>query len=674
MTTPATPEATEALRLRAVLDQIGAGVMLEDAHRRLVMLNPALCSLFGITDPPASLVGRDGVALAERWKPLFREPEAFTARMNRVVANRTPVRGERCTMLDGRVLEREYVPLHMDGMDRGHLWTYRDVTALVQATERVHDLSRFQRQVLESLPVQLAVFDTELRYRFVTPSAVRSAEMREWLIGKTDFDYAQRRNLDPSMPTLRAARQREVIETRAPVEFEETLTDREGKARVYRRSISPVVNERNEVVYLLGYGMDVTEERAALAALADARQLAETTARARERFLSTMSQRIHAPLNGILGTAHMLRATSLTPQQREHVDATLFAGENLLTLVNDVLDFTRIEVGGLPLEELAFRPRELLSSVIAATRPLADRRGLGLRLSVAPRVPEGVIGDPARLRQVVINLVANAIKFTPQGQVEVLVDAVPFADGRVGFLIRVVDTGVGIAEDRLDRIFTPFTQGEDEGEQGPSGTGLGLAIVRQLVERQGGAVSVESVLGSGSTFTVRLPMRVAPEEALAPALAASASEGPRLDGMRILLVEDSTLDQLVASYLLQQGGAEVVIRESGRAALELLRDDPAFNVVLMDVQMPGLDGLETTRLIRDQLGLSVQRLPVIALTALTLVERREEALAVGMNLLMSKPVRAAELRTAIKRVVGGRTPAYGTPLSVRAVQESPGET
>lgn len=180
------------------------------------------------------------------------------------------------------------------------------------------------------------------------------------------------------------------------------------------------------------------------------------------------------------------------------------------------------------------------------------------------------------------------------------------------------------------------------------------------------------MVGSGSTFTVRLPMRLAPAESLAPAIVADATEGPRLDGTRVLIVEDSTLDQLVASYLLQQAGAEVVTRENGRAALELLRDDPAFNVVLMDVQMPGLDGLETTRLIREQLGLSAQRLPVIALTALMPDERREEALAVGMNTLMSKPVRAVELRTAIKRALTGETPAYGTPLSSRAVPEEPG--
>jgi CheY-like chemotaxis protein len=235
-----------------------------------------------------------------------------------------------------------------------------------------------------------------------------------------------------------------------------------------------------------------------------------------------------------------------------------------------------------------------------------------------------------------------------------------------------VDTGIGIAQDQLERIFTPFTQAEDASERGQSGTGLGLAIVRQLVERQGGSVSVESMVGSGSTFTVRLPMRLAPAESLAPAIVADATEGPRLDGTRVLIVEDSTLDQLVASYLLQQAGAEVVTRENGRAALELLRDDPAFNVVLMDVQMPGLDGLETTRLIREQLGLSAQRLPVIALTALMPDERREEALAVGMNTLMSKPVRAVELRTAIKRALTGETPAYGTPLSSRAVPEEPG--
>jgi len=672
MTAPSQSPALDDQLLRAMLAHLGAGVLLEDEHRRLVLANPVFCSLFGITDAPASLVGRDCLAMAEEAKRLFREPEAFAARMQRVVMGRTPVRGERCTMLDGRVLEREYVPLYMDGVDRGHLWTYRDVTALVQATERVHDLSRFQQQVLESLPVQLAVFDTEFRYRFITASAVRDPEMREWLIGKTDFDYAARRNLDPELPQQRMARQRQVLETASKVEFEETMVGRDGKTRVFVRSISPVVNARDEVVYLLGYGTDVTEERAGQAAIIEARELAEATAKAREQFLATMSQRIHTPLNGILGTSHLLRATALTPQQREHVDATLFAAERLLSLMNDVLDFTRIEGGELPLEELAFRPRELLSSVITATRPLADRRGLGLRLSVMPRVPEGVIGDPTRLRQIVINIVANAIKFTPKGSVEVLVDAIPFADGRIGCVIRVVDTGIGIAQDQLERIFTPFTQAEDASERAQSGTGLGLAIVRQLVERQGGSVSVESALGSGSTFTVRLPMRLAPAESLAPAIVASAAEGPRLDGTRVLIVEDSTLDQLVASYLLQQAGAEVVTRENGRAALELLRDDSAFNVVLMDVQMPGLDGLETTRLIREQLGLSAQRLPVIALTALMPDERREEALAVGMNTLMSKPVRAVELRTAIKRALTGETPAYGTPLSTRAVPEEPG--
>ena len=382
-------------------------------------------------------------------------------------------------------------------------------------------------------------------------------------------------------------------------------------------------------------------------------QLRETThaaqqaARAKSQFLAVMSHEIRTPLTGVLGMADLLTHDPPPEKRRDYVARIRASGQHLVTLINDILDFSRIEAGRLELEAIDFTIAEVLEQVRSLLAPLAVERGLALNLDLEGASPETLKGDPTRIRQVLINLVGNALKFTERGRVTVTVSCRAMGDGREHFRFEVVDTGIGIPAAKRQALFDAFSQGDSSTTRRYGGSGLGLAISKYLVEAMGGEIGVDSVEGVGSRFWFALPLAVSqaapPRRPPPPRL---REQSPR----RLLLVEDVEVNQILVADMLRARGHGVVVAANGQEALELVAREP-FDLVLMDIQMPVMDGIEATIRIR-RLPPPAGNIPVIALSANVMAEDVARYKAAGMNDTLAKPIEWPKLFEALAQYGG----------------------
>jgi len=413
---------------------------------------------------------------------------------------------------------------------------------------------------------------------------------------------------------------------------------------------------------------DVSERKRALAAMRQAMEAAEAASRAKTRFVANISHELRTPMNGILGMTELALDTTLTDEQLEYLTMIKSSAESLLGLLNEVLDFSKIEAGKIELENVDFCLRDELALTLKSLGYRARAKGLELLQEVDERVPAYLTGDPGRLKQILVNLVGNAIKFTDRGTIAVRVrvqgrgpsDAARAAPGKCTVQFSVSDTGIGIPADKQALIFRPFEQADGELNRKHGGSGLGLAIVAWLAELMGGAVRLESEVGKGSTFHVTalfgVPARPEPEatarsQVAAPARAAAAYAAVAAGRtLNILLADDHEVNLKLLVALFTRKGHKITTAGSGKEALELMERQP-FDLVLMDVQMPGMDGLAVTQAIRARERAGSRRTPVIALTAHSLEGDRERFLAAGMDGFVSKPFKFPELFAEIGRVL-----------------------
>jgi len=419
----------------------------------------------------------------------------------------------------------------------------------------------------------------------------------------------------------------------------------DGELRDVQWTNRAFFDEQGQLLYLQSVGVDITEQKRAQAALSEAKHLAETANQAKSAFLANMSHEIRTPMNAILGLSEMALRENLPPKARLHLSRIKQAADALLGILNDILDFSKIESGYMTLSREPFYFDTLMENLSALFSEAARKKGLNLLWQIDPTLDAAYIGDEMRLRQVLVNLIGNALKFTAQGEVSMRVHLTAKSNQQAWLRFVIEDSGLGISESQRARLFQPFSQADSSITREYGGTGLGLVISQRLVKAMGGgAIEVESELGRGSRFSFSVPLQCCSDQECARLLQLSDVAKPaRLQG-RVLLVEDNEINQEVALEALQYLGLEVVIAANGEQAVELARKQ-TFDLVLMDIQMPVMDGYQATQRIRA----FNSQVPIIALTAAAMVEDKQKALAAGMNDHLGKPIDSERLYQVLSR-------------------------
>ena len=639
----ASREATERLlseRAEAMANA-GEGIAFIAPDGRFAQANPAYATTLATT--PGRLTGR-------RWESTVHiaDRPAATAAHERMLAEGSASADVRGVRTDGSVFHMEITLVAQrdaEGRLQGYHCFMRDVSSRRAALEHVDQMFRLT-------PDLLCVAG-------VGGEALRLNPAWERVLGHPLQDLLGRSLLDLVHPDDVEATRLEWVRIASgedSVGFENRYRCSDGSFR-WLRWYSAVDQDR-EVIYAVAH--DVTDSKRLTDQLSDSRDDALHASRMKSEFLATMSHEIRTPLNGVIGLTHLLGQTALDSAQRPHVEGIRTAGGALLAVINDILDFSKIEAGEFVLDEDDFRLETLVGDVATINEAAAAGKGLRLRTVFSSGLPAVLRGDPGRLRQVLINLVGNAVKFTTEG--EVTVTASPVGDGefadRPGLVLEVSDTGIGMDADALGRIFHAFGQADASTTRVYGGTGLGLAISRRLVEAMGGTLSVRSAPGEGSTFRVAVPVTngTGPEPAPAesdPRRALDPAPGNR---GRVLLVEDNDINQMVATGFLSALGFTVQTAADGVEALELAARH-SFQVILMDCQMPNMDGYTATRHLRQRPGTA--RTPIIAMTANAFKEDRDRCIAAGMDDYLAKPIRAHDLEATILRWTGTSAPIAG---------------
>ena len=376
------------------------------------------------------------------------------------------------------------------------------------------------------------------------------------------------------------------------------------------------------------------------------KDIAEKAALSKSQFLSTMSHEIRTPMNAVIGFTHLLLQMSPRQDQLEYLKMMKFSAENLLVLINDILDFNKIEAGKIEFEEADFNIKQLIGNIRMALLQKATEKHLQLKLLVNHELPDAVMGDPVRLGQILTNLISNAVKFTKNGKVTIVASLGEKAKDHTIIDFEVADTGIGIGADKLENIFESFTQASSDTTRKFGGTGLGLTITKRLLELMGSEIKVKSELGKGSVFFFSLKMKNSTRQFIQPVKEESHIETRSLKGVKILIAEDNQINVILAKQYMKLWDVECDVAENGEIAYTLVQTND-YDMVLMDLQMPEMDGYQTTVAIRQLPGEKFRNLPIIALTASAMLDIKDHAFVVGMNDYISKPFNPDELHRKI---------------------------
>jgi len=538
--------------------------------------------------------------------------------------------------------------LDEEGNIVGTTGVLNDVTERRVAEDRLRDQLQFTQQLIEAMPYPIYFQDVEGHYLGFNKAfeIFWGIEREEW-IGKTVYDLLPKElaELHHEKDVL-LLQQQDTQSYEAPVQ----AADRKIHDTIYQKAA--FTRADGSVAGLIGILSDVTEAKQSAAELKRAKEAAESANHAKSDFLANMSHEIRTPMNGIIGMTDLTLDTELNPQQREYLGMVKYSADSLLTIINDILDFSKIEAGKMSMESIPFSLHRTLNETIKPMAMRAGQKGLSLDFELVPQVSDSLIGDPGRLRQILINLIGNAIKFTDHGQIMVSVrpDFI-FEQGMVlHFSVR--DTGTGISRDKQESIFEAFSQADSSITRKYGGTGLGLSITSRLVEMMHGKIWLESEEGAGSTFHFTAHFGLGTESVLenqhekyaSPAL---PGEQPLARALTILLAEDNAINQRLAVTLLEKAGHVVKVAQNGCEALELLQQ-AHFDLVLMDMQMPEMDGIEATQRIRASEQQSGGHLPIIAMTANAMEGDRELCLQAGMDAYVPKPIQSRVLFATIE--------------------------
>jgi PAS domain S-box-containing protein len=479
------------------------------------------------------------------------------------------------------------------------------------------------------------------------------------------------RNNNETAMTEQANFYETIIREKAPITYEGKNYTKDGREVWVITTLTPVLDKNGEVERIIAIDSDITlrkqmeekllqaNEKAelmlikgnkAISELTKAKKQLEESMSVKEQFLANMSHEIRTPMNAIVGFTDVILKTELNPEQKQYVEAIKTSGENLLVIINDILDFSKLQSGKFVFEQIELRLSQVVSMLLEVMLHKSIEKNIRLSTKIDKRIPDNLIGDPTRLNQILLNLVGNAIKFTEKGEVKILIDLVEDLGDEVEIKFSVIDTGIGIPANKLSTIFEGFTQASNETTRKYGGTGLGLSIAKQLVELQGGKIDVESKLGEGSKFHFQIKLKKSSSPAVKKRMDTEEGKTEYLAGLKILLVEDNEFNQILAKKVLTDWKWEVDVAENGLVALDRLRQKD-YDVILMDIQLPEMDGYEAANTIRNTFPAPKKDTAIIAMTAHALTGEAEKCFSAGMNEYISKPFDRHMLYSKILSVV-----------------------
>ena len=526
-----------------------------------------------------------------------------------------------------------------------------DVTASEELRQAKEEVERARKKAEELAqfplydPSPLIRFDLDNRsLLFVNPAAFNKYSD----IFKKGAEHPLLANIQ--VPASQAFRERRTITREVTI-----------GTTTYQQAITPNLLGQEQIITV--YSHDITRLKETEETLRYETERAEAASRAKSDFLANMSHELRTPMNGVLGMAGLLKETPITSEQRELVDTIYNSGESLLLLLNDILDLSKIEASELTLEEIPFNLRVLMNDTIKLLDPLAKRKNIGLEYNYNKATPDSIVGDPARLRQIVTNLIGNALKFTNKGYVKLDVSSRRLEDGHTLLCFRVDDTGIGIKEQNLQKIFNKFTQADESTTRRYGGTGLGLTICKLLVEAMGGKIGVESTEGKGASFWFEVPAKMASVEQTVR-LREENRGGNNMNGAhqidftkdRVIVVDDHPVNLFFAKKLLNKFGFRTVdTAEDGKTALGMIMRSP-YDLVILDCQMPEMDGYEVSRIIRQSENATGKHVPIVAMTANAMVGDREKCVDAGMDDYVTKPINGDRMmEVLVKWLKTGKT-------------------
>src|ERR1700761_2041565 len=638
-----------ANRLSHLIRNLNNGILVEDENRKIILSNQLFCDMFGIPAPPDELKGMDCSGSAEQSKLLCKDPDAFVTRIEELLANKQLVTGDELELVDGRVLVRDYMPVFIEEDYKGHLWKYKDITK-----------EKYYQKELQRLA--LVASANENGVTFCRPDGVvfwandgffkLTGYSMEDLQGKTAVELCKGPLSDRAL--LRSMVDDFMNGRNFDVEVIHYRKD--GTWFWGRAKGQAILDETGKLEQYFAIIEDITERKNVEAALIEARESALESAQAKEVFLANMSHEIRTPMNAILGMSRQLQKTDLSGKQRNFLDTIHSAADNLLVIINDILDISKIEAGKLTLEKIGFRMEDVISRIKKVMLHKAEEKGLRLSVSIGQEVAPILSGDPYRLNQVLLNLVSNAIKFTDHGTVTIDCRAEEMTGRRQTITLKVTDTGIGMERAFTQRLFEKFLQEDKTAARKYGGTGLGMSISKQLVELMDGHIQVFSERGAGTEIILFIPFDIGREADL-PANEELPTDAAILKDKRILLVEDNEMNRFLAITVLNNYGAVVTHAVNGKEAVDAMKNH-TYDAVLMDVQMPVMDGREATRLIRREYD---TKTPIIALTANAIKGEMDLCMAAGMNDYVSKPFEEDDLIRKICFWLGKEIPSIVKP-------------
>lgn len=550
------------------------------------------------------------------------------------------------------------------GKQIGAIESIRDITDRKRSEEALRESEERFRAIFETAEDSIFIKDCSLRYIQVNPAMERLFGLpASELIGKTDSEL-----FGPEAGAM--VNKADLLVLNGEINGDEHTIPIHGRPTTFHTVKVPMRSSSGEIIGLCGIARDITDLKQVEDTLKAAKEAAVAGTRAKSEFLANMSHEIRTPMNAVIGMTGLLLETKLTPEQKDYVETIRFSGDTLLTIINDILDLSKIEGGKMELECQPFNLHSCIKKSLQFVAKDASEKSLNLACTIDENTPEVVIGDPTRLRQILINLLSNAVKFTDKGNVAVLVNARQL-NGNCNEMNKscheihfaVEDTGIGIPKDKIARLFRPFSQVDASTTRKYGGSGLGLAICKKLAEIMGGRIWVESQVGVGSTFHFTMLVDATPNrpanciEPIEPELIEPPSQpgcsylrpdinhNLRNHDLRILLAEDNIVNQRVMLQMLSKLGYRADVATNGLEVLQAFRRQ-SYDIVLMDVQMPEMDGLEAARAIRNRLSASYQP-KIIAITAHAMQGDRKMCIDAGMNGYISKPIKIEELRMAL---------------------------